>query len=328
MPRVQLPVGKQSAALTLTATNAGRRSNPLTAVADQNSAFTGAWLQFQKAVPSGASWTPGAALTENELSATVSTVALMGNNTLIGSSGPGAILSDGRMSVNYHTVLGDLLPMARGASVPHTIRFTVTPGALQSGTTRFYVRLLSMTGTPLDGLATPTPGVGWPAYITGTQPVLVEFIPDYTPLQAWRVNHFGAPDSTGPAANDADYDEDGVPNLEEYITGTNPAAAESALNNANALTMLPFASNSSALRLRFLTGNVAMTDPKVRVTVQVSSDLTGWASLASRTGGGSSTGLLPQSPVIGNYTNHLFTTTYTPDNTTRLFARLLVEELP
>jgi len=329
-PHVKLPAGGQNTAISFTATNAGRTSNALTAVPDVSCAFTGAWLQFQKAVPSGSSWAPGAALTQSELSATVSSVSFLGNGTLIGSSGPSAILSDGRMPVNYHSTLGNLYPMHPGASGQHTIRFTVTPGAYLSGPTRFYVRLLSLSGASLNYLSTPAPGVGWPAQITGPQPVLVEIVPAYTSLQQWRVDNFGTPNATGSAANDADPDRDGVSNLVEYFTGTSPVFASGTLNTALGLTVFPGTTPQAPVNLRVYATTRALDDPKLRVTIQTATSSLGtWTNLATRTGGGSWAGLAPADlPPVNGVANLFFTTTRTRQTTPRFFARLKLEELP
>jgi hypothetical protein len=49
--------------------------------------------------------------------------------------------------------------------------------------------------------------------------------PPPTPLQQWRQDHFQTTENSGPAADDADYDSDGIPNLVEYGLGSNPASA-------------------------------------------------------------------------------------------------------
>lgn len=43
-----------------------------------------------------------------------------------------------------------------------------------------------------------------------------------TPLETWRQTHFGTAANTGTAADSADFDSDGIANLIEYATGTNP----------------------------------------------------------------------------------------------------------
>lgn len=46
-----------------------------------------------------------------------------------------------------------------------------------------------------------------------------------TPLQVWRQLHFGSPDGTADAADSADFDNDGIPNLVEWALGLTPTSA-------------------------------------------------------------------------------------------------------
>ncbi len=48
-----------------------------------------------------------------------------------------------------------------------------------------------------------------------------------TPLENWRLNYFGTTANAGHAANAADYDSNGIPNLVEYAFGLDPTAAAS-----------------------------------------------------------------------------------------------------
>jgi surface-anchored protein len=48
-------------------------------------------------------------------------------------------------------------------------------------------------------------------------------------LAAWRQLHYGTSENTGPAANDEDPDEDGIPNLLEYAFQLDPAASSTHL---------------------------------------------------------------------------------------------------
>lgn len=52
-------------------------------------------------------------------------------------------------------------------------------------------------------------------------------VPSLTPLEQWRQLHFDSPDATGPAANDADPDGDGLANLLEYALGGLPKSPDS-----------------------------------------------------------------------------------------------------
>lgn len=49
----------------------------------------------------------------------------------------------------------------------------------------------------------------------------------FSPIEGWRLSHFSQLENTGPAANMADPDADGRPNLLEYALGTNPTNAVS-----------------------------------------------------------------------------------------------------
>ena len=51
------------------------------------------------------------------------------------------------------------------------------------------------------------------------------YLEDYTPLELWRLAHFGTVSNTGNAADSADPDGDGCPNIHEFTTGTDPTAA-------------------------------------------------------------------------------------------------------
>ena len=260
-------------------------------------------------------------LTKSELGTLVAGVTLCAGESTIGSTGPVDFGANGTVRVDHHTVFGTLTPFAASGYQNLNIKLQLTTSAHLSPHARFMVTVNSFRAQVLDGISLP---VTVPVRTTSA----LTAVPNYTSLQQWRVTHFGAPDSTGLRANDADFVGDGVPNLVEYLIGTNPVAGEPALNTANALTVLPLPNSATPLKLRFLSGNAANADPKVRATIQISTGLTGWVTLASRTGGGAWTGNIPISPVVGNFTTHLFTTTYTPGNTPKFYARLKVEELP
>jgi hypothetical protein len=49
-----------------------------------------------------------------------------------------------------------------------------------------------------------------------------------TPLQEWRRIHFGSPDDSGPGANNADPDSDGVENLAEFAFDLDPKTPDAA----------------------------------------------------------------------------------------------------
>ncbi|WP_367872217.1 hypothetical protein [Luteolibacter sp. Populi] len=95
-----------------------------------------------------------------------------------------------------------------------------------------------------------------------------------TALQQWRQTHFQTMENAGAAADDADYDRDGLPNLVEYGLGTSPVAwagARPAMEMEGGRLSLSFAlpvSPSAELRYR----------------VQATDVLTGWTTLATKFG--------------------------------------------
>ncbi len=64
------------------------------------------------------------------------------------------------------------------------------------------------------------------AVVTGGQLTTITFTyqqqQTVTPLQSWRQTHFGTTDGTGDAADDNDFDNDGMKNIDEFTAGTNP----------------------------------------------------------------------------------------------------------
>ncbi len=96
-----------------------------------------------------------------------------------------------------------------------------------------------------------------------------------TPLQDWRQANFGTTANSGNAADSSDYDNDGIPNLLEYATGTNPTAA-----NVGVVTL---AKSGDFLTLSF----PVISDASLTYSVQASNDL---ASFATATGTVSTTG--------------------------------------
>ena len=156
--------------------------------------------------------------------------------------------------------------------------------------------------------------------------MLVTYVPPPTALQQWRTTYFGSPNESGNTANSADYDKDGVPNLVEYITGTTPTVRESVTNGLRGLTVIAPAGPQLPAKLGLVMTNSALANPKVRVTIERSTNLTSWSSYATRTGGGAWSGNALQ--VSSTATNLLTTHLFTPPTGTRYYFRLKVEELP
>ncbi len=96
-----------------------------------------------------------------------------------------------------------------------------------------------------------------------------------SPIQGWRVTHFGSASATGDAADLADPDADGLPNLLEYALAGDPRSAASAPSPT-----VSIAGSPAALRLSF----ARVADPALTYVVQGSADLAAWNDLWSSTG--------------------------------------------
>ncbi len=93
-------------------------------------------------------------------------------------------------------------------------------------------------------------------------------------LQSWRQTYFSTTDNSGNAADTFDFDNDGISNLLEYATASDPAVASpaSVRGNRNIGGFLTITFN-------------AVADATITYTVEGSSDLTSaWSSVFSATG--------------------------------------------
>jgi autotransporter-associated beta strand protein len=93
-------------------------------------------------------------------------------------------------------------------------------------------------------------------------------------LQSWRQTYFSITGNTGNAADAFDFDNDGVPNLLEYATGSDPTVSSPAptVLDRNVGGFLTISFNSVA-------------DATITYTVEGSSDLTGaWSNVFTATG--------------------------------------------
>lgn len=129
-----------------------------------------------------------------------------------------------------------------------------------------------------------------------------------TPVDIWRVYHFGTAESAGSLANEGDYDSDGIPNLVEYSLGTDPTIG----TGVNGPDAFPVGSLKSVelllndrLSLSFSIPNPSPSD--ISYVVQSTDDLGTWADVASKTGAGPWTWL-------GGGASHIVTSGSDPDS--------------
>lgn len=90
-----------------------------------------------------------------------------------------------------------------------------------------------------------------------------------TPLENWRMDHFGDAAGTPAAADTADWDGDGILNLLEYAIGLDPRTADAG--------GLPAAGKSGGYLTLSFVPNAAATD--VSYVVESSTDLVTWGTL-------------------------------------------------
>ncbi|MBX3740377.1 MAG: hypothetical protein KF712_05260 [Akkermansiaceae bacterium] len=103
--------------------------------------------------------------------------------------------------------------------------------------------------------------------------------PASTPLQTWRDQYFQTTANSGDAADDADPDGDGIPNLIEYALGTRPDSAD-VDHGASNLPAISSAGPRPSISFRL------PTTPPEELTYQVlsSADLADWKVIASKAG--------------------------------------------
>ncbi len=122
--------------------------------------------------------------------------------------------ADGTVTLSH----GTNVPIPPGQTLDHTVSIAVNPNAAQSSNSSFYL-VHSHGGA--HGRATVLES-GQASVFGHSTSARIDIMPPLTALQQWRQTHFGSSASAGNAANNADFDGDGVPNLVEYVTGTNP----------------------------------------------------------------------------------------------------------
>ncbi|MCU0793341.1 MAG: hypothetical protein MUE42_10955, partial [Opitutaceae bacterium] len=139
----------------------------------------------------------------------------------------------------------------------------------------------------------------------GTSPIpgprlrIIRRIPE---IDLWRRANFGTTADDGPAANLADPDSDGHPNLLEYALGSDPLASSHSFAPA------------ANVRITNIGGRLALIFPRLRAeltyTVEASTDLATWTTIATNPGA-------PDAEVT-------VTDTAAPSNSPRRFLRLRV----
>ena len=100
-----------------------------------------------------------------------------------------------------------------------------------------------------------------------------------TPLQLWREQYFETTVNSGDAADDADPDHDGIPNLVEYALGTRPDSAD-ADHGATNLPAISTGDERPALSFSIPSPSPA----ELTYEVLASTDLADWKVIATKSG--------------------------------------------
>jgi len=110
---------------------------------------------------------------------------------------------------------------------------------------------------------------------------------DFTPLNTWRQANFGTVDNSGSAADNADPDGDGIPNLLEYALGIDPVIGSG--GNGPAALPVSITNDADPLLAGRLALSLTLPNPNptdISYVIQASGDLGTWADVASKTGNG------------------------------------------
>lgn len=230
-----------------------------------------------------------------ESSATAVTGSVLNAGTLVINPAPSFTFS-ANQSFTFVTSGGGITPGYSGVTV-NNVALTNSSGVWSAISGN-----LSYTYTESNATLTLAPGIV------------------ITPLQAWRNTYFptAGNDGTGIGANNADPDGDGVSNLLEYATNTNPIVANS--------PVITSSTSGGHLTLTF----PRIDDPALTYTVQGRDDLvTGsWSAVVPVAGNNPTTGFTGSTPGVTETVSETVIDTVTLGSQPKRFLRLQVGVAP
>jgi autotransporter-associated beta strand protein len=222
----------------------------------------------------------------------VSAGTLAGTGTLASglTINSGGTVAPGNAGVGTLTFGGDLTLNTGGAlnldlAAPGTSDLLTIGGIVSaSGTTTVNLTGLSGFADGTYTLISASAPINASTFATGTIPagkrgifssvgntlsVTISDAPALTALETWRLTNFGSSANSGNAADAADPDFDGLPNLIEYATGTNPTATGT--------SVITPGRNGNFLTLTY----TRIADTSLTYTVEGTSDLATWTTVTT-----------------------------------------------
>jgi hypothetical protein len=175
----------------------------------------------------------------------------------------------GNLSATASTDQVSLSWLASTGASSYSIKRSATPGGPYQTISAGVVTGTSYVDTSVTGGATyyyVVAAVNALAQSANSDEASATPVSLHTPLQSWRLTHFGTSTNSGNAADLADPDGDGIPNLLEFALGTNPMAPSS-------LPVTFGQSEGGALTLTF----TPVVDSRLSYAIEATSALsTGW----------------------------------------------------
>jgi sugar lactone lactonase YvrE len=168
--------------------------------------------------------------------------------TVQGSVNPNGFMTSANLEYGKTSALGDIVPLSlelSAATTPQAVSTVLS--SLDPGSTYYY----RISASNIDGSVSTRQGTFTTLTLT----------------QGWRQTHFGSPANTGNAADRADPDQDGLPNLLEYALNLPPNAASRATAAVQAA--------SGSLEYTYTRGTAAYNGGTT-FQVEWSDDLTTW----------------------------------------------------
>ena len=188
--------------------------------------------------------------------------------TLTGSVNPNGIATTWQFAYGTTTAYGSTAPAVAGSAGSSSAAMNVsTPlsGLLPNTTYHFRLNATSANGTT-NGPDT--------TFTTNNN------------VNGWRQQNFGTMSNTGTAANDYDYDGDGIVNLAEYAFGLNPKVPDRHL--------LPLPSYNGSTMIASFTTPAGIYD--IIYAAEVSTNLQNWSPIANSGGANLHTFVSPITP--------------------------------